>query len=147
MKLAMVNLLKLLNRKSAALDVQEELQFHVEMLEHKYIQEGMSSTEARLAAFRRFGDLERYKRQCVAISLRNNLLQRALKFSAILFVLAGLAIRTFTSDFRVARIGHLFIVIAILGRVFLYVRGLRPVDFPAHRQQTLLSITRKTECS
>jgi hypothetical protein len=123
MKIAIANLLKQCNRRSAALDVQEELQFHLEMLEHRYARDGMSATEARVAASRRFGDLERYQRQCVAITLRNNLLQRTLKFSAILFVLAGLAIRSFSSDFKVARIGHLFIVIAILGRLLLYVRG------------------------
>jgi hypothetical protein len=126
MKIAIAKLLERLNRKSAASDVEEEFQFHVEMLEHKYAEGGMSSTEARVAAFRRFGDLERYKRQCVAISLRNNLLQRALKFSAILFILAGLAISAFSSNFKVARIGHLFILNAILGRLFLYVRTRKP---------------------
>jgi hypothetical protein len=129
MKTAIANLRKRLNRKNAALDVEEELQFHLEMLERQYARDGMSSTEARAAASTRFGDLERYKRQCVAISLRNSLLQRALKLSSILFILAGLAISAFSSNFKVARIGHLFILNAILGRIFLYVR------------------TRKRECS
>ena len=43
-------------------DVEEELRFHLEMRERSYLERGLSSTEAREAARRRFGDLEHHRR-------------------------------------------------------------------------------------
>ena len=128
MRIALRNLLKHPNRKKTAFEVEEELQFHIEMLERKYAQQGMSDAHAKAAALRRFGNLERVKKQCVDISRRNSLLRRILKLSSILIALSGLAIHTVSSDYQVARIGTTLIVIAILGRLLLYVRGLTPKD-------------------
>jgi hypothetical protein len=116
----------MINRTKTENDVAEELQFHVDMLELKYAQHGMPSSEAKAAAQRRFGNFERIKRQCVTISGRNSLLQRVLKTTLILVGLAGLAIRIFSSDINVARIGTMLIMIAISARLLLYVRGLIP---------------------
>jgi len=126
MKNALRNLLARLNRNKTAFEVEEELQFHIEMLEHKYAQQGMSDAHARAAALRRFGNLERIKKQCLDISLRNTLLRRVLKTSSILIALTGLAIRVSSSDYKVARMGTVLIMIAISGRLLLYVRGLGP---------------------
>src|ERR1044072_3293507 len=57
-------------KTKTSLDVEEELQFHIEMLERKYAQEGMSAAQAKAAASRRFGNLEPVKRQCVTIRKR-----------------------------------------------------------------------------
>jgi len=137
MKIA--NLLKRPGRNESVLEVEDELQFHLEMLERKYIQHGMSVVEAKAAALRRFGDLERVKKQCVVISSRNSLLRRILKISSILLALMGLSIQIFGSDYKVLRIGHLLIMIAIATRLLLYVRGLSPT--------TLLSATRERPLS
>ena len=110
--------------RKTALDVEEELQFHIEMIERKYTQEGMSAAEAKAAASRRFGNLETVKRQCVTIRKRSSSLQRVLKLSLILIALAGLAIHMLSSDYKVGRIGSVLIMIAIAGRLLLYVRGL-----------------------
>jgi len=110
--------------RKTSLDVEEELQFHIEMLERKYIQQGMPAAEARTAALRRFGTLETVKRQCVTIRKRSSFLQRVLKLSLILIALAGLAIYMLSSDYKVGRIGSVLIMIAIAGRLLLYVRGL-----------------------
>jgi hypothetical protein len=107
-------------------DVAEELQFHVDMLERKYAEQGMSTRDAKTAARRRFGNVETVKRQCVAISRRNSLLRRSLKMSLLLLALAGLAIHVLSSDRNVAHIGDTFIMIAIAGRLLLYVRGFVP---------------------
>jgi hypothetical protein len=120
------------NHKRTASDVEEELQFHIEMLERKYAQLGMPATEAKAAASRRFGNLERVKRQCVTISRRSSLLRRILKTSSILIALAGLAIHFLSSDPKVSHIGDTLILIAISGRLLLYVRGLTSSTFP-HR--------------
>jgi len=124
MKIA--GLLNRFARNKTALDVDEELRFHVEMLERKYKQHGMSTSEAKTAAAKRFGNVERVKRQCVAISRRNSLPQRMLKTITILIALTGLSIRILSTEYRVARIGHVLIVIAVCARLLIYVRGLSP---------------------
>ena len=105
-------------------EVEEELRFHIEMLEGNYAQHGMSIAEAKTAALRRFGNVEAVKRQCVAINRRNSLVRRVLKSFTVLLCLAGLAVFIAASDYKVARIGTMLITIAIFGRLLLYVRGL-----------------------
>ena len=111
-------------KTKTSLELEEELQFHIEMLERKYAQEGMSAAQAKAAASRRIGKLEPVKRQCVTIRKRSSSLQRVLKSSLILIALAGLAIHVLSSDYKVGRIGSVLIMIAIAGRLLLYVRGL-----------------------
>ena len=110
--------------RKTSVDVEQELQFHIEMLERKYTQQGMTVAEAKAAASRRFGNLETVKRQCVTIRERSSLLRRVLKISLILIALAGLAIHMLGSHYKVVRIGDTLIMIAIAGRLLLYVRGL-----------------------
>ena len=116
------NLLK--RHQKTSLDVEEELSFHIELLERKYAQQGMSAIAAKTAALRRFGNLETVKRQCVTIRKRSSLLRRVLKTSSILIALTGVAIHMLSSDYKVGRIGSMLIMIAIAGRLLLYVRGL-----------------------
>jgi hypothetical protein len=137
MKISIPNLFVDPRHQKTALDVQEAFQFHIEMLERKYAQSGMSVAQAKSAALKRFGDVDRIKRQCVDISRRNSLLLRILKSSAILIALVGLAIQIFASDYKVDRIGHILIMIAVLGRVLLYVRGLSPSTFLPATKETL----------
>ena len=111
-------------RKQIVFDVEDELQFHIEMLERKYVQDGMSAAAAKAAALRRFGSLEKAMKQCVDIRNRNSLLRRVLKISLIFIALAGLAIHMLSSDYKVGHIGSVLIMIAIAGRLLLYVRGL-----------------------
>jgi hypothetical protein len=129
MRTAIVNLLLRSKRQKTPFEVEEELQFHIEMLERKYAQEGMSAADAKAAALIRFGNLETVKKQCVDISRRNSLLRRVLKTSSILMALTGLSIHLFSSDLKIARIGHMLIMIAVSGRLLLYVRGLSPWTF------------------
>ena len=116
------------HNQRTSLDVEEELRFHVEMLERKYAQQGMPAIAAKAAALRRFGNLETVKRQCVTIRKRSSLLRRVLKLSSILIALTGLAVHMLSSDYKVGRIGSVLIMIAIAGRLLLYVRGLSPTN-------------------
>jgi len=117
-----------MNTKIAG-DVEEELRFHIEMLEEKYTRHGLSSVEAKAAAKKRFGNLERVKNQCVEISRRNTPLRRILKASTIFIALAGVLIYLLSQDYKVARIGQMLIMVAISTRLLLYVRGLGPSSF------------------
>lgn len=123
MKLPIV---KSLRRRKTAFEVEEELRFHLEMLELKYAQQGMSIATARAAALKRFGNLETVKQQCVHISRRNSLLRRVLKTALIVIAIIGLSIRILSPDPNIAHIGDTLIMIAIAGRLLLYVRGLSP---------------------
>lgn len=129
MNIAITNLLKRPNRYNTALDVQEEFQFHIDMLECKYAQQGMCAAEAKAAALRRFGNFERNKKQCVVITKRGSPLRRVLKISSILIGIAGFAIQLLSSHTKVAHIGGTMIMIAVSGRLLLYVRGLSPSTF------------------
>ena len=141
MKFALRNLLMRSDRGKTVFEVDEELQFHIEMLEHKYVQQGMSDARAQAAALKRFGNFERIKQQCVDIRRRSRLLQRVLKSSSILMALAGLAIHASTSDYKVARVGTMLIVIAVAGRLLLYVRGLSPWTYLSGTKTSLSVVT------
>jgi hypothetical protein len=141
-----MRLLKHLDHKKIACDVDEELRFHVEMLQQKYTRQGMSPAEAKAAAQKRFGNFERVKVQCVQISKRTSPLQHVLKTLAIILGCSGLLIWVLSVDYKVARIGTVLISIAILGRLLLYVRGLTSATFLPRTKEASPSITRNPEC-
>ena len=140
MRIASRNLLMLPNRRRTDRDVAEELQFHIDMLERKYAQQGMGTAQAKAAASRRFGNFERIKWQCVNINRRSGLVQRVLKASLIVIGLAGLAISNLSSDFKIARIGEVLFMIAIFGRLLLYVRGFVPSTLRHGSEDASLSV-------
>ena len=138
------NLLLRSNRGKTPFEVDEEMQFHIDMLERKYSQQGMSIADAKAAALRRFGNLEVVKKQCVDISRRNSLLRRVLKTASVVIALSGLLIRILSSDLNIAHIGDTLIMIAVSGRLLLYVRGLNPWTFLPATKQTSLSVVANT---
>ena len=144
MKIALANLFKNFSREQIVGEVEDELQFHIEMLERKYVQDGMSAAAAKAAALRRFGSIERAMKECVGIRSRNSLLRRILKTSLILLGLTGLCIRLLSSNLNVNHIGDILIMIAISGRLLLYVRGLSPSNFLSGTDETCPSIVTKT---
>jgi hypothetical protein len=144
MKSALANLLSRLNRNQTALEDDEELQFHIAMLERKYMQEGMCAADAQAAALRRFGNFQRVKKQCVEITKRSTLLRRVLKTLLMLMGLSGLLISIGSSDYKVDRVGHVLIMIAIMGRLLLYVRGLGPFTYLAGVKATSITDPSKT---
>jgi len=144
MKTILAKLFKSSTQKHIVFDVEDELHFHIEMLERKYAQDGMSPAAAKAAALRRFGSLERAMKQCVDIRSRNSLLRRVLKMSLILIGLIGLSIRMLGSDLNIHHIGDILIMIAISGRLLLYVRGLSPSNFLSGTNETCPSIVTET---
>ena len=140
MKFALPNLFKNPNRKQIVFEVEDELQFHIEMLERKYAQDGMSAAAAKSAALRRFGSLEKAMKQCVDIRSRNNLLRRILKVSLYILGLAGLSVRILSSHRNFDHMGDILIMIAVFGRLLLYVRGFSPSTFLSGTDETCPSI-------
>jgi len=110
-------------------EVEEELRFHLELLTEALQQHDMSLAEAKDAALKRFGNVEQIKDQCVEISRRNHPSIRALKSFLILVFLVGVLVRVFSTEFHVTRVGDVLIAVGILGRLWVYVRGLNPSSF------------------
>jgi hypothetical protein len=130
----------LLTRLPTELEVEEELRLHIDLLLHENIKRGMSPEEARSATLKRFGNVDRVKNECVEICRRSRPLQRALKICAILLILTGLFVRITSTDRHFDHIGSTLIVIAIAGRLLLYVRSLTPSRFLQRNKTTSFSL-------
>ncbi len=116
--------------------IEEELSFHLELLTEQHLQQDISLAEAKDAALKRFGNVEQIKDQCVKISRRNRPFIRVLKYLLFLLFLAGILVRVSGAELNVTRIGSTLILIAILGRLFLYVRGLNPSRFTSKQEHS-----------
>jgi hypothetical protein len=131
-------------------EVEEELHFHLEMLTEQHLQHADTLVEARASALRRFGNVEQVKDQCVEISKRKRPFTRALKSFLILTFLAGIFVRIIGTELHVDRVGQMLIAVAVMGRLFLYVRGLKPAGFRPKSDSSsplMLSSTARTPAS
>ena len=106
--------------------IEEELRFHLEMLTQQHLQQNVPLAEARDAALKRFGNVELIKDQCVEISRNSRPWFRALRYFLILLFVGGVLLRGFTDGKQVHHLGDIFILLAISGCLFNYVRGLNP---------------------
>ena len=112
-----------------AREIDEELRVHLELLTQSYLQQDMPLEEAKDAAVRRFGNLERAKGQCLAISRRSRPFLVALKSFLILMFLAGVVVRIRSTDLDTRHLGDLLIAVPILSRLLIYARGMNPSTF------------------
>ena len=115
--------------ETTARDIDEELSFHLELLTQKHLQQAMSLADAKDAAVKRFGNVERIKDQCLAISRRRHPSLIALKSFLIFLFFSGVALRILSTGLSTRRMGDLLMVIPILTGLLLYVRGLNPSRF------------------
>lgn len=129
MKAVKERLFKPLNRAEIGREIEEELRLHLELLTEEHLQLDLPLAEARAAALKRFGDVERLKDECVEISRRHHPLILVLKSFLILVFLAGVLLRVFVAEYHVKHCADILIAVGILGRLLLYARGLRPSSF------------------
>lgn len=137
-------------RETIEREVEEELRFHLELLIEQHLQHGDTLEEAKAAALRQFGDVAQVKDQCVEISKRKRAFTRALKSFLVLMFLAGIFVRIFGTELHVDRVGQMLMTIAVMGRLFLYVRGLKPAGFrpkSGTSSPLMLNSTAKTPAS
>ena len=126
MKTVKERLFKSLDRDEIGREIEEELRFHLDLLTDEHFRQDMPLAEAKDAALRRFGDIERIKGQCVEISRRNRPAIRALKLFLILVFLGGVLLRIFSPEYHVTHVADILIAVGILGRVLLYLRSWTP---------------------
>jgi len=129
MKGGIIRQFRRFDSQRAEREVDEELRFHLEMLTETLLQKDMSLAEARDAALKRFGNVEQVKGECLEINRRSDPSIRALKSLLILAFLVGVLVRVFSTEFHVTRMGDILIAVGILGRLWVYVRGLNPSSF------------------
>ncbi len=129
MKGAMGRLFDRFDNEGTTREIDEELRFHLEQLTQAYLQQDMSVEEAKGAAVRRFGNVERIKGQCLVIGRRSRPFLVALKSFLIFIFLAGVVVRIRSTDLNTRHLGELLIAVPILSRLFLYVRDLNPSTF------------------
>lgn len=110
-------------------EIDEELGFHLELLTQAYLRQGLSAEDAKDAAVRRFGSVERTSKECLAISMPAHPLLVVLKSFLLLVFLTGIMVRMLGIDHATRTLGQLLIVVPILGRLLLYVRSLNPARF------------------
>lgn len=137
---AMRNLLNRLDSNLTKREVEEELRFHLDLLAEEHVKEGVSWDQAMAAAQRRFGNVERTRDKCVEISRRRTPLIRALKFFLMLVFVGGILVRVFSTELNLTRVGTVLIAVAVLGRLFIYVRGLNPSSFHSSQQPGSLKL-------
>jgi hypothetical protein len=117
------------SRKATALEIDDELGFHLELLTQAYQRQELSSEDAKDAALSRFGNIERTSEECLGISMRAQPLLVVLKSFLLFVLLAGIMVCTLGSDPTIRTLGQLLIAVPILSRLLLYVRTLTPSSF------------------
>ena len=133
-KAATERLFQYFDREQAKREVDEELGFHLELLAQEHFQPHMPLEEAKAAALKRFGNVEQIRDKCVEISRRSHRSVRAVKAVLILVFLSGVLVRIFSTEIHVMRVGDILIAVAVMSRLFLYVRGLNPSSFHNQHQ-------------
>src|SRR5687767_2094006 len=126
---ALSGLFQRLDNQQARRDIEDELRFHLDLLTDEHCRQEMDPAEARSRAEERFGSFEQIRDECVEISTRNSLQTRALKCLLILTFLTGVVVHGLAMEYRVNRIGDLLMMIGLLGRLLVYVRGLHRLNF------------------
>ena len=122
---ALTGLFQRFDNQQATREIEDELRFHLDCLTDEHCRQAMPTDQARSKAEERFGNFEQIRDECVEISMRNNLQTRALKCLLILIFLAGALVHVLGTEYHVTRMGDVLMMIGLLGRLLVYVRGLR----------------------
>ena len=122
-------------------EVEEELQFHVDMCAREYESQGLSAEEAKSRAKNRLGDVSAVKRQCVQIRARTNARVRAMIMLSSTLLTLGIFIHLSTTDYRVARTGTVLIMIAVLGTLLTFVKAFSVLHLVSEKQPVRLGLS------
>jgi hypothetical protein len=122
----LTGLFRRLDSRRAQLEIEEELQFHLDLLTEELCRQNMPRDEAQITALRRFGNLEQIRNECVRIARRNHPVVSALKwFFGFVFV-TGVLVRVFSPEYHLTRVGDVLMAVGVLSRLLLYLRGMNP---------------------
>jgi hypothetical protein len=115
-----------LDSRRIHLEVEEELQFHLDLLTEEHCRQNIPWEQAQATALERFGNVEQIRDECLRISRRNHPAVLALKwFFGFIFV-SGVLVRVFSPEFHLTRVGDILMTVGALSRLLLYLRGIYP---------------------
>ena len=135
-------------RREIEAEVEEELSFHVELLRRDHLQQGFSLKAAAAAARKQFGDREKIKSECVAISRRNHPLLRGLRAFLVLMFVGGVMVRFSGPQATFRHLSNLMMAVPVLGHLLIYAHRLTPAKFLPRNEPFHLSIfTEETRLS
>ncbi len=136
-------------RREIEREVEEELGFHIELLRRDHQQQGLAPEAANEAIARRFGDINKIKNECVAISSRSQPLVRVLKAVLLLLFCSGIVVRWSGSEINFRHLSNLLMAVSVLGYALLYARALTPANFvaPADDVRSLSILPRHADSS
>lgn len=103
-------------------EVEEELQFHLDMQSYDYEKIGVSPEDSRAMAESRFGNLKKIKTECVRISKRTTVLTWALNAAFLMFLIIGLFLRLLIPQAQVPQVGNVMMMIGGLGILLVYAK-------------------------
>jgi hypothetical protein len=107
-------------------EVDDELQFHLDLLTEELCRQNQPRDEAEATALKRFGNLEQIRGECVRIARRNHPVVSTLKwFFGFVFV-TGVLVRVLSPEYHLTRMGDVLMAVGVLSRLLLYLRVISP---------------------
>ncbi len=113
-------------------DIEDELNFHIEMRAGENIARGMSPAESRGDALQRFGNVTRIKRECREIDAADSFHVRIQRIAIRILALCGVVTRIISAVYAIDRLkpaGDLLLAIAFLWRLLVYMRAIQPIVY------------------
>jgi hypothetical protein len=118
-----------LDNRRTRREIDEELQFHLDLLTEENYRQNIPWDEAQDRALNRFGNIEQIRDECLRIARRNQPAIWALKwFFGFVFV-TGVLVHIFSTEYHVTRVGNILMEIGALARLLLYLRGRMPLRY------------------
>ena len=113
--------------EATGIEIEDELQFHIEMRTRDNIAAGMSPEDAVADAMRRFGDLEHVRAVCEEIK-RERLAGVMKMAKGLIWIMlgCGLTLKLAAQVDAMRLVGHFLIMIAALWRLLIHLREMQP---------------------
>ena len=118
-------------------EVDEELNFHINMQTRDYESRGISRERSRTMAETRFGNVSRIKKECVRIGSGKTFLIWILDALFMMSLVTGLLLRLFVPEMHVNRVGDVMMMIGGLGILLLYAKQCGASVFNSTSQKPL----------
>ena len=113
--------------EAAGREIDDELQFHIEMRARDNVAAGMSPEEAVADAMRRFGDFDQIRAVCEEIKKeRLGGIMKVIKGGAWVILGCGLMLKMSSDIVGLRDVGNFLILIALLWRLLIHLREMQP---------------------
>jgi hypothetical protein len=110
------------SKPSIESEVEEELQFHIDMQSFDYERIGVTAEKSRVMAEARFGNVEKVKTECVRISKRTTVISWLLNAMFLMFLFIGLSVWIIGPEMHIRRVGNVMMMIGGLGILLVYAK-------------------------